>query len=331
MGMMDYVIVGGVLIGGYLLLFTDTFANLFPPAAGGGGGEFIDGGGTVGGDFIVEDTPNPTGTCKSKYNGKCKSECASDKYSARCQDCLAVCGGGQGQPPGQCYSTGMDKSVKCGSTSNSCIGPDANGQLTCKCGSNVAGNKVRDDRPFKMGASRTCTDCTLYCKNGSSPTIKPTPGGNVSVTPPGRIYPHRISVNCTQTGATSYNWVSGGKSASGTGRDSTSGCNNARTNWLARWGGGGSTPRPVEPVVKTRTCSSSDTCNLIAGGYKKCTCGCIGQSWNIGPNTSCSQCKTACVARRRQRGYSNEAYIFDDAAESIFDDGLRFSNMAMAI
>lgn len=330
MGSNDMLIVGGIVVVGYALLFTDVFSSIIPPASGGsgGGGEFIDGGGTAGGEFIVEDTANPTGDCKSKYNGKCKSECATDKYSTRCQDCLAVCGGGQGQPPGQCYSVGKDKSVKCGSTSNSCTGTV--GKLTCKCGSNVAGNKIRNDRPFVMGGNRTCTDCVTYCKTGITPT--PGTGGMIGVTPPGRVYPHRISVNCTQTAATSYNWVSGGKSASGSGRDSNAGCLNARANWLSRWGGGGSTPRPVEPPKKTKSCNSPDRCNWNPGGLnKKCSCGCAGGSWNIGHNTPCSQCETACRARRRQAGYSDAAYFFEDAAESYFDTGTRFANMAMAV
>jgi hypothetical protein len=320
MGSSDILIVGGIaLLAGAWLFYPDLFAGFQIPGASAGGGEFIDGSVTPGGDFIVEDTANPTGDCKSKYNGKCKGECASDKYSARCQDCIAVCGGGQGQPPGQCFSVGKDKSVKCGSTSNTCTG--SVGKLTCKCGSNVPGNHVKNDRPFNMGGNRTCTDCVNYCKTGTAPKVLngSTPG-TVSVVAPGRVYPIKLTTNCTQVSASRYRWISGGKSAEDNGS-----CNNARNAWLKRY-----TPNTGQQQG-AKKCNKSDTCPVIAGGYKRCTCGCAGGSWTIGANTPCSQCETACRARRRQAGYSDAAFYFEDAAEQYMDNGLRFSNMAMAV
>lgn len=320
MGSNDLLIVGGIaMLAGAWLLYPDIFAGIIPAIPGAsGGGEFIDPGtGTVtpGGDFIVEDTPNPTGECKSQYNGKCKGECAADKYSADCQNCIAVCGGGGGQPPGKCFSVGKDRSVTCGSTSNTCTG--SVGNLTCKCGSNVAGNHVKDNRPFKMGGTRTCNDCTVYCKTGSAPKVlNGTPNQPAG---PG-TYPITISPNCRQNSKTSYVWTSGGKTANG------NSCDQARAFWLKNYG---SSPKPQQPT--TKSCNTSDKCNTIAGGYKKCSCGCAGGSWNMGPNSPCSQCETACRARRRQAGYSNAAFYFEDAAEQYQDNGQRFANMAMAI
>ena len=54
-----------------------------------------------------------------------------------------------------------------------------------------------------------------------------------------------------------------------------------------------------------KTCPGKDTCNTVKGGYKKCTCDCIGDSWQMGQNSPCSQCETACRARRRQDGYAS--------------------------
>ena len=53
-----------------------------------------------------------------------------------------------------------------------------------------------------------------------------------------------------------------------------------------------------------KTCAGKDTCNTVAGGFKQCKCDCIGDSWQMGPKSPCSQCETACRARRRQKGYA---------------------------
>ena len=58
----------------------------------------------------------------------------------------------------------------------------------------------------------------------------------------------------------------------------------------------------VENTTAGKTCAGKDTCNTVKGGYKKCTCDCIGDSWQMGQNSPCSQCETACRARRRQDG-----------------------------
>ena len=295
------------------------FAGIIPAipgvtGEGVGGGEFIDGG-TGGGEFTVEDTDNPTGDCKSKYNGKCKGECASDKYSARCQDCIAVCGGGGGQPPGQCFSVGKDKSVKCGSTSNTCTG--SAGKLVCKCGSNVPGNHVKNDRPFVMGGNRSCTDCTQYCKTGVAPKVlNGTTPGTVGYVPPGRTYPIKLNTNCIQVSASRYRWLSGGKSEEANGS-----CNNARSAWLKRYsssGGGGSSPKPApRPITSTLCKCGTGTASHVNGNCSNCKHKCSSQ---------CGNCSPQCLGTR-----TNVGYYFDDAAEQYFDNGLRFANMAMAV
>ena len=278
------------------------------------GGEFIDPGtGTVtpGGDFIVEDTPNPTGECKSQYNGKCKGECAADKYSADCQNCIAVCGGGGGQPPGKCFSVGKDRSVTCGSTSNTCTG--SVGNLTCKCGSNVAGNHVKDNRPFKMGGTRTCNDCVTFCKTGAAPKVlNGTPNQPAG---PG-TYPKTITANCRQNSANSYVWTSGGKTSSGTS------CTGARRTWCNQHtnnncGEGGQTSTPRKTITSTLCKCGTGTAKHVTGDCNKCKNTC---------KSTCGNCSPQCLGTR-----TNVGYYFDDAAEQYFDNGFRFANMAMAI
>ena len=72
-----------------------------------------------------------------------------------------------------------------------------------------------------------------------------------------------------------------------------------------------------------KTCAGKDTCNTVAGGYKQCKCDCIGDSWKMGPKSPCSQCETACRARRRQKGYAAGAgYI---GYRPVIGDSLKFA------
>ena len=75
-------------------------------------------------------------------------------------------------------------------------------------------------------------------------------------------------------------------------------CDDAKEKSQATQGGTVDNPRAG------KTCAGKDTCNTVAGGYKQCKCDCIGDSWKMGPKSPCSQCETACRARRRQKGYA---------------------------
>ena len=65
----------------------------------------------------------------------------------------------------------------------------------------------------------------------------------------------------------------------------------------------------VQSMQKKKTCSTKDTCNTVQGGYKKCRCACIGDTWQMGPGTSCSKCHSTCNSRRASRNYASAGYI----------------------
>ena len=123
-GMMDVVMVGVVLVGGYYLL--TQLPNLIPQvdATLGGGETFI--------EEPVAELPDDASaseysrsTCKKSYNGGCRDECKGDKSTtSKCEDCVRVCkeakgshGAAFGCRSDLCYSYGDDKCAVCGSTS----------------------------------------------------------------------------------------------------------------------------------------------------------------------------------------------------------------------
>jgi hypothetical protein len=65
----------------------------------------------------------------------------------------------------------------------------------------------------------------------------------------------------------------------------------------------------VQSLQKKKKCAGRDTCNTVKGGYKKCRCDCIGDTWQIGPGTPCSACKSNCNSRRASRNYASPGYI----------------------
>ena len=122
-GMMDIVMVGVVLVGGYYLL--TQLPNLIPQveALGGGGETFVEE--PVAESPDDEDASEYSKTeCKKKYNGGCRDECKGDKSTtSKCEDCVRLCkeakgshGAAFGCRSDLCYSYGEDKCAVCGST-----------------------------------------------------------------------------------------------------------------------------------------------------------------------------------------------------------------------
>ena len=300
MGMMDYVIVGGVLVGGYLLLFTDTFANLLPPAAAGGdggGGEFIDPGtGTVtpGGEFIsgsgVEQSyeGNSQSECSRRYNGKCREDCKGSKYgTAECADCLAVCGAkAYGCRTGYCWSYGLKECRACGTTSSSA--------LSAQCVKDYGAGYC-----WSLGA-KSCVRC-----GSTAPGVKETANCKKNF---GNNYCYSVGARtCVVCGSTSSKPPTTVKCTSG----------NCYSNGLKKCVKCGSTAKPKAtnpPKCKSGYCYSN--------GLKACVkCGSTSK-----PPAQTKMCYSNGLKKYVPCGSTGAGFFYDEPVEDLY-----FSNLAVSV